>query len=48
MDQVTRIGLTVVALGFTLPLASAAQEATLNGRVVHKRPRAAFREPKYD
>ena len=36
MDQVTRIGLTVIALGLTLPLASAAQEATLNGRVVHK------------
>jgi len=36
MDQVTRLRLFVIALGLTLPLSSSAQEATLNGRVVHK------------
>ena len=36
MDQMTRSGLMALALGLTLPLASSAQEATLNGRVVHK------------
>ena len=37
MDQVTRLRIGCIALGLALPLATSfAQEATLNGRVVHK------------